>query len=108
MRRFWSRLCGLPASALRFFTDLVTPFATIARELRRMNDLKTLELSERLNPKTGEPSPVIPLTEHPSKSDTEVFFPDEPEGRGPRAQASALARLWQNEVENEEDREEWG
>jgi hypothetical protein len=29
------------ATSIRtFFTDLITPFATIARELRRMNDLK--------------------------------------------------------------------
>jgi hypothetical protein len=57
-----------------FFADLVTPFATIARELRRANDLKVLELSERINPFNGQPSPIIPITEEPSKSDTEVTF----------------------------------
>ena len=46
----------------------------IARELRRANDLKVLELSERINPFNGQPSPIIPITEEPSKSDTEVTF----------------------------------
>lgn len=54
--------------------DVITPFATMARELRRANELKELEMSERLNPSTGLPAPIIPITEKPGKHDTEVIF----------------------------------
>lgn len=88
-----------------FFSDLITPFATIARELRRMNELKTLELSERLNPRTGEASPVIVLTENPSGNDTEITFAsDDPPEKGTAAMRRKLAELWDNDaVEDEEE-----
>lgn len=66
----YSRRSGIK----NFFLDFATPFATMSREMRRMNDLKELELTERLNPKTGEPAPVFIITEQPSRHDTEITY----------------------------------
>lgn len=86
-----------------FLTDLVTPFATIARELRRMNDLKTLEMSERINPKTGDREPIIPITELPGKNDTEVFFGEEPEAHGTAKLRKNLTKLWEAETVDDDE-----
>lgn len=87
----------------RWLADLATPFSVIAHELRRMNDLKELELAERLNPKTGDISPVVPRNEVPGNSDTEVFFGTESDAHGIQAMREKLARQWANEIEDEED-----
>lgn len=71
------------------------PFRVIAAELRRMNDLKELELSERINPHTGLKEPVVPITEVPGHSDTEVFWGVEPKADG----VEAMRRNWQRDVE---------
>lgn len=65
----------------RFVSDIVTPFATIARELRRANELKELEMAERINPFNGKVEPIIVLTEAPGRNDTEIFFGIEEEGK---------------------------
>lgn len=76
------KLVPAPMKSIRnWLSDLATPFSSIAKELRRANDLKELELAERLNPLTGEPSPVIPITEKPGKHDTEVTFGSEDESK---------------------------
>ncbi len=74
-----------------------TPFRVIASELRRMNDLKELELSERLNPHTGLKEPIVPITEVPGNSDTEVFWGVEPKADG----VEAMRQKWQRQVEAE-------
>ena len=92
-----NHLRRMATSIRTFFTDLITPFATIARELRRMNDLKELELASRINPKTGEPDPVIPVTEYPGRGDTEVFFGEEKDAHGIQKMRDDLARVWAEE-----------
>lgn len=98
----WAVRRTMPMTMLRTrraLGNLFTPFSVIASELQRMNDLKTLELAERLNPKTGELSPVIPITEEPSKHDTEVFF-----GVGDEGKMSLKERLvaqFEREAEDE-------
>ena len=61
---------------------LVNPFAVIARELTALRELYELELRER-------EKPIIRVTEKPKKTDTEVFYDEEPE-----KPKSALAKLF--------------
>lgn len=87
----------------KFFRDTFTPFQVIAHEMRRMNDLKELELEERLNPKTGEVSPVIVRSESPGKNDTEVFFGSEEPQHGVKSMREALTRQWVNEADEDDE-----
>lgn len=82
--------------------DTIFPFARIAAELRRMNNLKELELSERINPKTGDKDPIIPVTEIPSARDTEIFWGVEPDAHGKARLTQTLQHQWESEIEDEE------
>ncbi len=88
---------------LEAIANLVAPFAVMAREMRRMNDLAELALAERLNPKTGERDPVIAITEIPGRNDTEVFWEVEPQAHGKAAMNQALQREWEGQIEAEEE-----
>ncbi len=70
-----------------------------------MNNLKELELSERINPKTGEKDPVIPVTEV-AGNDTEVFWGVEPEARGIAAIRGKLQRQWEDQIAADEKEED--
>lgn len=78
--------------------DLLIPFASIAWELRLMNELKELELNERLHPVTGDPSPIIRRTEKPRKSDTEISYMGVPE-----KPKSAFQKLREDLEEDDDD-----
>lgn len=54
----------------RWLSDLFTPFAVIASELRIIRTLYELELMER-------EKPIIRITEAPSDKDTEVTYADD-------------------------------
>ena len=94
-----TRLRRWLAAIRNALTDFVVPFATIAAELRKMNQLKELELAERLNPKTGDPDPVILRTEEPGRHDTEITYGigDEAIPRGKEARNRDLAAAWDRE-----------
>ena len=64
-----------------------------------------LELAERLNPKTGEPDPVILRTEEPGRHDTEVTYgTDEGEGpKGMEARRKELAAEWDREAVDDDE-----
>lgn len=79
------------------------PFSVIASELRRMNDLKELELTERLNPVTGKIDGVTIIKEHPNKNDTEVFFGEEPEPKGVAAMRKNLTDIWERDAADEDE-----
>ncbi len=74
--------------------NTVTPFAVIAAELRRMNDLKETEMGERLNPKTGEKDPIFIIKEVPKPDDTQVFWGEDEEPTGIAGLRARLARKW--------------
>ncbi len=95
--RFWI------TRARRAVANTVLPFSVIASELRRMNDLKILELGARLNPKTGEPDPIIPITETPGRNDTEVLWGVEADPKGVAAMRASLAAQWEREAGDDED-----
>lgn len=91
------------ASARRTIANTFLPFSVIASELRRMNDLKELELTERLNPVTGKIDGVTIIKENPSKHDTEVFFGEEPEPKGVAAMRKNLTDIWERDAADEEE-----
>lgn len=92
-------------SIRNFITDFIVPFATIAAELRKMNQLKELELAERLNPKTGQTDPVILRTEEPGRHDTEVTYgtDDSPGPRGLEARRREFAAAWDREAVDDDE-----
>lgn len=83
--------------------NLLMPFAVIAAEMRRMNDLKELELSERINPFNGQHEPIVPVTEVPSRKDTEVFWGVEPQAHGKQALLDEFEHSIMAEIEDEDD-----
>ncbi len=95
--RFWI------TSARRSVANTVLPFAVIAEQLRIANDLKVLELGARLNPKTGEAEPIIPITEVPGRNDTEILWGVEPDPKGVAAMRASLAAQWEREAGDDED-----
>jgi len=91
------------AGARRTIANTFLPFSVIASELRRMNDLKELELTERLNPVTGKIDGVTIIKENPSRHDTEVFFGEEENPHGVAAMRKSFADMLVREaVEDEE------
>ncbi len=89
--------------ARKAIANVFMPFAVIASELRRMNDLKTLELASRLNPKTGDPDPIIPITENPGRNDTEVLWGVEENPKGLAAMRASLVAQWEREAGDDEE-----
>jgi hypothetical protein len=108
---FYRRLMEGPVMRFRLYlvelrklvANVFTPFAVIAAELRRANDLKVLEMEQRLNPKTGESSPVYIITETPRADDTSVFWGDGAEQKGILGIRERLARHWDNVPDADED-----
>ncbi len=92
-------------SARRSVANTVLPFAVIAEQLRRLADLKELELSARLNPKTGEAEPIIPITEAPGRNDTEILWGVEADPKGVAAMRASLAAQWEREAGDDEEDE---
>lgn len=73
------------------FSALFLPFASIARELQVMNELKELELENRINPKTGEAAPIYRITEAPGRKDTEITYSGDEQSTRDESVAETLA-----------------
>jgi hypothetical protein len=85
--------------ALQRLSELFLPFASIAQELRVMNELKELELANRIDPRTGQLAPIYRVTETPGRKDTEVTFMGDEESNRERSVQEVLA----NALEGDED-----
>jgi len=82
--------------ALSKLSALFLPFATIARELQTIRELKELELAAHTD-KDGRPSPIYRVTEAPGRKDTIVTYTDESE------KSRAVDEVLENALEDEED-----
>lgn len=103
---FWRRVMDGPVARFRLristwmtgfrkaAANTVTPFAVIASELRRMNDLREIEMGERLNPKTGDKDPIFIIKEVPKPDDTQVFWGEDEEPTGIAGLRARLAKTW--------------
>jgi hypothetical protein len=74
------------------------PFSEIAVQLKRLADLKELELKERVIQRDSIASPVILITEEPKKGDTTVSYGGEED-----KPKSKLRQLMDGIVEPDED-----
>lgn len=92
--RFRLRISTWMTGFRKAAANTVTPFAVIASELRRMNDLREIEMGERLNPKTGDKDPIFIIKEVPKPDDTQVFWGEDEEPTGIAGLRARLAKTW--------------
>jgi len=70
--------------------DTLAPFSSIASELRVLRELYELDLVNR-------PTPIVRITEKPSRNDTEVSYMDEPQKK--KSAKDKLLEDWENDEE---------